>query len=241
MSRERLLSEAFVELADTLVDEFDALDFLQNLTVKSIQILGSDAGAIVLNDQRGELQVVTSSTHAANDLEVVALASREGPCLDAVATARPVVNTSPEEARHRWPDFNRAALAAGVHGVHVFPMRLRTEVIGAMSLMWRAQHRLDQDDIAIASALTSVATMSLLHERTARQREVLAEQLHRTLNDRVVLEQAKGVVAEILFVDVADAFALMSDYSRARGESLTRVARDVLARPFDVTELLREA
>ena len=241
MGRERLLAEAFVELADTLVDEFDVLDFLHNLTERSIQILTSDAAAIVLSDQRGELQTVTSSTHDAQELEVIALAARVGPCFEAVATGQPVVNTSPQDASERWPAFASAALAAGIQGVHAFPMRLRSEVIGSMNLMWRSEHPLDEDDVAIASALTSVATMSLLHERTPRQREIVAEQLHRTLNDRIVVEQAKGVAAETLFVDVAEAFELMTTHARVTGIPLTHVARDLLERPAQVAERLRDA
>lgn len=238
MSRERMLSETFVELADTLVDDFDVLDFLHNLTTRSVGLLGSDAAAIVLGDHRGELQIVSSTTHAATELEVIAIASRAGPCLDAVATGRPVVNIALEDASARWPDFTAAAEAAGIHTINVFPMRLRSEVLGAMSLMWRTSRTLSEDDIAIASALTSVATMSLLHQRTTRQREVVAEQLHSTLNDLVVVEQAKGVVAEVLQVEVGEAFSLMLAHARGAGTSLTALARELLEEPPRAGRLL---
>lgn len=241
MTREKMLSETFVELADTLVDEFDVLDFLHNLSSRSVQILGSDAAAIVLKDRYGQLQVAGSTTHAAEEIEVVALAARAGPCLDAVSTGRAVINTDPGEAASRWPEFTEAARGAGIQAVHAFPMRLREEVLGAMSLMWRAQNRLGEDDIAIASALTSVATMSLLHERTARQREVVAARLHSTLNDLVVVEQAKGVVAEVLGVEVGEAFDRIYARSRAGGASLTTIARELVERPDDVEALLRNA
>ncbi len=240
MNRERVLSETFVELADTLVDDFDVLDFLHNLTTRSVALLGSDAAAIVLGDHRGELQIVGSTTHAAAELEVVALASRMGPCLDAVSTGRPVVNTEPQDVSARWPDFTEAAEAAGVRAINVFPMRLRSDVLGAMSLMWRSRLTLGEDDIAIASALTSVATMSLLHQRTTRQREVVAEQLHSTLNDLVVVEQAKGVVAEMLQVEVGEAFSLMLTRARGAGSSLTSLSRELLEDPPRTRRLLLE-
>lgn len=238
MSRERVLSETFVELADTLVDEFDVLDFLHNLSGRAVEILASDAAAIVLKDQRDELQVVSSTTQVAEEIEVVALAARAGPCLDAVATGRQVVNVTPEDASARWPEFTEAARTAGIDTVHVFPMRVREEVIGAMSLMWRAGGVLGEDEAAIASALASVATMSLLHERTARQREVIAARLHTTLNDLVLVEQAKGVAAEILGIEVGRAFELIYARSRATGTSLTVVARELLDRSHSVDDLL---
>lgn len=228
MSREQLLARAFVELADTLVDDFEVLDFLEHLTVRSVQITGADAAALVLNDQRGELQIVTSTTHQAAQLEVVALATRRGPCLDAVSTGLPVVNTPPADAEARWPDFSAVARTVGLESVHVFPMRLRTEVIGAMSLFYAARHTMSDDDVAVSSALTGVATISLLHERTVRQREVLAEHLQAALNDRALLEQAKGAVAEHLQVEVDRAYALISAHAARTGTTLTRVGRDLL-------------
>lgn len=240
MSRERVLAETFVELADTWVDEFDVLNFLHNLTERSVQLLGSDAAAIVLSDQRGDLRIVSSTTQAATELEIVALANQQGPCVDAVRSGEPVVAAVLDEtARARWPAFTQAAQQAGLLGVHAFPMRVRSDVIGAMSLLWRSPPVLSEDDVAIASALTSVATMSLLHERTTRQREVVAAQLHSTLNDLVLVEQAKGVVAEVLSVDVSGALQLMTAHSRWSRVPLTELARDLLDRPIGAMELRR--
>lgn len=236
-SRERRLVRAFVELADTLEVDFDVSDYLQVLAGHCVELLGGDTAAIVLTDQRGELRVVTSTSHVAAELEEVALAQASGPCVEAVATGTPVVNVPARRARARWPGFTAAAAAAGLGSVSAFPLRLRTEVVGALSVGWRGVRRLDDDDVAVATALTRVATTSLLQERTVRQREVLAERLQSALNDRVTLEQAKGVLAAQAGVDVAIAFDLMRRYAGRTGTPLTRVAADVADQRIDARDL----
>lgn len=228
MTRESSLARAFVELADTLVAQFDVIDFLHVLTDRSVQLLGADAAGLMLADQRGALRVTASSSEAARLVELFELQNSEGPCYDCFHTGSAVVNVDPADAQDRWPRFSAAVADAGFRSVHALPMRLRGEVIGAMNLFSFDRLTMTEDDIAVGQAMTDVATIGLLQERTVRQKQVLAEQLQSALNSRVLIEQAKGVLSERSGTDMGEAFGRLRAYARWRGLPLLSVAVDVL-------------
>ena len=227
------LGQVFVELADTLVDEFDPVDFLQSLTDRSVELLGADAAGLMLADQRGALQLMASTMDRARDLEVFELQVREGPCLDCFATGRPIVNVELVEAYERWPVFTPAAVEAGFRATHALPLRLRRQVVGAMNLFTAEAGRLDDEHIAIGQAMADVATIGLLHERNLREQTVLSEQLQAALHSRVLIEQAKGVLAARAGVDVTEAFDRMRGHARRHGVPLTAVASSVINGSLD--------
>jgi GAF domain-containing protein len=237
MTRETSLARAFVELADTLVAQFDVIDFLHILTDRSVELLGADAAGLMLADQRGDLRVTASTSEAARLMELFELQNSEGPCYDSFHGGRPVVNVDPQVARQRWPNFSDAIEQAGFRSVHALPMRLRGEVIGAVNLFSHGQLRLSDDDVAIGQAMADVATIGLLQERTVRQKEILAEQLQTALNSRVLIEQAKGVLSERTGSDVGEAFGRMRAYARWRGRPLLEVAMAVLDGELAADEL----
>jgi transcriptional regulator with GAF, ATPase, and Fis domain len=238
MSREQLLATTFVELADTLGEEFDVLDFLQNLAGRSVEIIDVASAGVVLADRRGDLQLTATTSHASQVLELFALAISEGPCLQVARTGEEVVNLEADEARSRWPRFTEAARDLGIVSAHVFPMRLRTDVLGALSLFGAEQRRLTEDDVAIARALASVATIGLLRERTPRQRETVARQLGEALQRRVALEQAKGIVAELASTDMETAFGLLMAHGRRTGSHLGDTVQGVVERRLALADLL---
>ncbi|MGY2701879.1 MULTISPECIES: GAF and ANTAR domain-containing protein [unclassified Nocardioides] len=240
MSREQLLAATFVELADTIGDDFEVLDFLQNLATRCTEILGATAVGVILADQRGTLQLVASTTHTSQVLELVAIAISEGPCLDAWRSGAPVVNVGSEEAALRWPRFTREARSLGFASAQVVPMRMRSDVLGALNLLYHEPTVLGPDDVAVAQALAGVATIGLLQERTPRQKEILAEQLQTALALRVVVEQAKGVVAERTGLSVEDSFDRLAVLARRQGRPLSDVATDVLAGLVEVLALDEE-
>ncbi|MGZ4488677.1 MAG: ANTAR domain-containing protein [Nocardioides sp.] len=237
MSREQLLASTFVELADTLTDEFDILDFLQRLVVRSAELLDAEAASLILADQRGDLQLIASTTHAVEVLGLITIATDEGPCLEAFHTGRPVVNVPVEESARRWPVFTRNAAELGFRTVQVVPLSLRGTVLGALSLLFTDVTALDEDGLAVSQALASVTTIGLLQERTSRQKEILAEQLQTALAQRVTIEQAKGVVAELAGIEVPQAFDLILAYCRAQGRPLGAVARAVVGGTIDLATL----
>jgi GAF domain-containing protein len=235
MSREQRLAGVFVELADTLVAGFDVIDFLHTLTERSVELLQADAAGLMLVDPQGQLQVLASTTDEARVLELFELQNSEGPCLECFATGQPVVNVDLAEVEARWPRFQAATTAAGYRSVHALPLRLRGQVIGAMNLFCRDRSSLSDDDIAVGQALSDVATIGLLQERTVRHGEIVAEQLQGALNSRILIEQAKGVLAERAGIDVDAAFAVLRGYARRNGLHLRAVAAGVIDGSLDLT------
>ena len=233
MSREQLLTRTFVELADTLVTDFDALDLFHMLTDRAVELLGADQAGLILADHRGRLQVVASTSHAVQLLEVFQLQNEEGPCLACVQSGHAQVNLDLEEVEERWPRFRAAAREAGFRSTHAIPMRLRSEVIGSLNLFCVGQSMLSDDDVALGQALADVATIGLLQERVIKQQEVLSEQLQTALNSRILIEQAKGVLAERAGVGIDEAFDLIRAHSRRSRQPLLQVARGVASGEID--------
>src|SRR5690349_7108369 len=221
-----LLSDTFIELADTMVADFDVIDFLHLLTDRSVALLAASAAGVVLADPRGELRVAAASSEQAELLELFQLQNDEGPCLECFRAGRPVTAADLADAAPRWPRFAAAATQAGFGAVEALPMRLRDQVIGALNLFRAEPGPLGTADLRIGQALADVATIGLLHERNVRRRETVAEQLQAALNSRVVIEQAKGKLAERLGVDMDRAFRMLRDYARNTNQHLTDVARD---------------
>jgi transcriptional regulator with GAF, ATPase, and Fis domain len=217
----QLLSETFVELTDTMVAGFDVLDFLHVLTDRSVQLLDVSAAGLLLADPRGELRVVAASSEAVRLLELFQLQNDEGPCLDCFRAGQPVTVTELNAEAQRWPRFVIAAQESGFAAVQALPMRLREQVIGALNLFRAVPGPFDPDSIRIGQAMADVATISLLQERNMRHSDALNEQLQAALNSRVVIEQAKGKLAERLALDMDQAFNLLRDNARSRSMRLS--------------------
>ncbi|RYB89953.1 ANTAR domain-containing protein [Nocardioides oleivorans] len=223
------LSALFVEVADTLVDDFDLVDFLQSLTDHAADVSGADAVGILLADHRRVLRFMAASNDTGKMLELFQLQNSEGPCLDCFTTGRPVVNAQLDDATARWPVFAPAAVAGGLRSVHAFPLRLREDTIGALNLFSRTGSRFAPEDVRVVQALADVATIAILQERSILRAGMLTEQLQGALNSRVVIEQAKGAVAQQQGIPLQEAFELMRAEARSSRRRLAEVAEDVLA------------
>jgi transcriptional regulator with GAF, ATPase, and Fis domain len=222
------LADAFVELADTMVADFDVIDFLHTLTERSVQLLDAAAAGVLLADPRGELRLVAASTEAARVLELFQLQNDQGPCLDCFRTGEPVAAPDLTAIGQRWPKFAAAAAQAGFAAVQALPMRLRSQVIGALNLFQAVPGGLGHEDVRVGQALADVATIGLLQERSTRRSETLHEQLQGALNSRVVIEQAKGKLAERLGLDMDQAFTLLRSYARNHNLRLSDLAHAVI-------------
>ena len=221
------LADVLVEMADTLVDDFDVIDFLHVLTERCVQLLGVSAAGILLTDQRDALQLVAASSERTRLLELFQLQTDQGPCVDCFNTGRPV-SVSDVRSAGRWPRFTAAAAEVGFTSVHALPMRLRAEVIGALNLFGVEPGALDGDRLRAARALADVATIGLLQQRAIRSRDTLTEQLQAALNSRVLIEQAKGVLAERLHLDLDQAFTLLRRIARDRNRRLSELAQAIV-------------
>jgi hypothetical protein len=226
-----LLSDTFVALADTMVDDFDVIDFLHMLTDRSARLLSVSAAGVVLADPRGQLRVAAASSDEAGLIELFQIQNDQGPCLDCFRTGQPVTAAGLDGPGQRWPRFAAAATRAGFGAVNALPMRLRDQVIGALNLFSAGTAPLGPSELRIGQALADVATIGLLQERNVRRAETLAEQLQAALNSRVVIEQAKGRLAERTSLDMNQAFALLRDHARNTNQRLTDVARHVIDSP----------
>lgn len=224
------IPDLFVEVADTLVDDFDLIDFLHGLTVHAAEVSGAEAVGLLLADSHGRLRFMASSNETGRALELFQLQNEEGPCLDCFTSRAPVVNADLAHAGDRWPGFAPAALDAGFQSVHAFPMRLRHEVIGALNLFGRADSRFGDDDVRVVQALADIATIGLLQERNIAAAETLTEQLQGALNSRIVIEQAKGALAQLENTTPGDAFELLRHEARSSRRRLVEVAAEVLER-----------
>lgn len=231
------LSDVFVEVADTLVDDFDLIDFLHNLTDHAAAICDALATGILLADQHGTLQYMAASTEQAKLVELFQLQNSEGPCFDCYRTGEPIINSDLSVAEDRWPAFAPRALEAGFGSVHAIPMRLRSQIIGTLNIFGRDNGHFDQADVRIVQALADVATIAILQERNVHRAETLTEQLQGALNSRITVEQAKGVLSTLRGVDTDQAFALMRTHARETRRRLADVATAVLTDPASVPTL----
>jgi GAF domain-containing protein len=228
VQKEATLARALVELADTLVADFDVVELLTRLTDRCVDVLDVGAAGLMLVSLEGDLRVMASSSEAIRVLELFEVQSQEGPCLDCYRTGRPVVNQDLAVANGRWPRFAAEALAAGICAVHALPMRLRGNIIGALNLFHTEPTQMRDADVEAAQALADVATIAVLQHRAALEAQVLNEQLNHALNSRIVIEQAKGVIAERERLDMEHAFARLRTHARNHNRRLADVARDVI-------------
>ncbi|MFC6707066.1 GAF and ANTAR domain-containing protein [Flexivirga alba] len=236
--REQQLVRAFVELSDTLVGDYDITDLLQELVDHCVDLLRADAAGILLVDPRGGLRVMASSSEHTRLLELFQQQAHEGPCVDCVSSGEPV--SAPDLAEHteRWPRFVQAAAEQDFHAVDAVPMRLRDEVIGAMNLFRTRTGAMPEADLDVARALADVATIGILSERAIHHRSVMVAQLEGALSSRVVIEQAKGILAASGATDMDHAFTALRAYARRTHTRLSQVAAQLAQGTLTSTQVL---
>jgi GAF domain-containing protein len=239
MPRETMLARTLVELADTLVADFDVVEVLTLLTDGCIDVLDVGAAGLMLVAPEGDLRVMAASSEAMRVLELFELQSQEGPCLDCYRTGQPIVNQDLATVNGRWPRFAAEALAAGFHSVHALPMRLRGTVIGALNLLHIHPGEMRHADIAAAQAMADVATIAILQHRATLEAQVINEQLNHALTSRIVIEQAKGIIAEREGLTMEQAFSTLRNHARNHNLRLVDVARDVIDGTLAATALDR--
>ena len=241
-SREQLLIRAFVGLADTLVDYYDVIDLLDRLVGYSVELLEADAAGILLADPQGGLRVVASSNEQTEWIELMQLQADQGPCVDCFRTGAPVTITDLADAASRWPRLADALTdQTSYRSVHALPLRLRGESIGAMNLFHHQPGALPATDLALGQALADVATIGILQERSIRHGEVVNAQLQTALDTRVIIEQAKGVLAHSLDLSTEAAFDLLRRHARHHNLRLATLARGIVDREVEPASIAGRA
>ena len=229
-TRERRLTTAFVTLADTLVADYDVVDLLQTLVDTCAQLLDASAAGILLADASGELALVASTSERSRLVETMQLSSGLGPCMECFKTGKVVTVGNIAELGDEWPGFRRVALEQGFQSVHGVPLRLRGNVIGTLNLFRSTTGILSEEDKSVAQGLADVATIGILQERALREADVARSQLQHALDSRVLIEQAKGVIAYQHNVDMDEAFRTLRGYARTNRLNLRDVAELVVDR-----------
>lgn len=229
-TREAQLLQMFAKFADTLVDDYDVVDLLQTLVDACRDLLGMTAAGILLADGSGDLELVASTSEAGRLVEVMQLGARSGPCIECFRTGATVKVPSIAAVPDEWTAFRRSALEQGFGSTEAIPLRLRDTTIGTLNLLRAEEGDPPDDDMIAARAFADVATIGILHERSLRQTEILAEQLQSALNSRVVIEQAKGVVSYTHGVPIDEAFDLIRAHARTHRLPLSTVAKRLVSR-----------
>jgi hypothetical protein len=237
--REALLARAFVDVADTLVADFDVVDFLTVLTTRCVELFELSEAALLLADPPRGLRVAASSSHEMEVLELFEIQHDDGPSVDCYRRGEPVHCDDLHAAVSRWPRFARKALDSGWTSAHALPMHLRSELIGSLNLLRAEPGQLPTTDLVAAQALADVATIGILQHRAAEEHRLLAEQLQYALHSRVAVEQAKGALAEHAGLDMDGAFTALREYARNHNVRLVDLAHAVVERRLPLAEIMR--
>jgi GAF domain-containing protein len=233
MTREADVVQSLVDLADTLVGDYDVVDLLTGLTDRCVRLLGATAAGVMLASAGGGLRLVASSSETMRVLELFELQAEEGPCLDAFRTGERVAHENLRAGTGRWPRFATVALEAGFRSVFALPLRLRDMTIGALNLASEEQAPMAEADVLVARAFADLATISVIHQRATVETQSVNEQLSRALTSRIVIEQAKGVVFARSGVDMSEGFVRLRAYARSHNLHLTDVAQAAIDGTLD--------
>jgi GAF domain-containing protein len=233
VTREADVVRVLVEMADTLVDDYDVVDLLTGLADRSVSMLGASAAGVMLASPAGSLGLVASSSEAMRLLELFELQSREGPCLDAFLTGEAVEHEVLHAGGGRWPVFSAAAVEAGFHSVVALPLRLRHATLGVLNMLNTSPAPMDEANVIVARAFADLAALSIVQHRASAEAQRVNQQLSSALNSRIVIEQAKGVISERAGVDLAEAFSRLRAWARNHNLRLTDVAQAAVDATLD--------
>lgn len=234
-SREHRVTSTLVDLADTLVAGYDAVEMFYHLVEGCTEVLPVDHAGLMLTDATGDLHVVAATSEVTHLIELLQIQNEQGPCLDAFRSGR-LVESGPitgPEAQERWPQLSKAAGDAGFGTITALPMRLRDRILGALNLFRVAPEPLGPDDLAVGQAFANIATISILQARATDDAREIIDQLQRALDTRVVIEQAKGYIAQFSQITMDQAFNRIRGYARSNNLLLRDVASGIVARELD--------
>ncbi|WP_394427957.1 GAF and ANTAR domain-containing protein [Streptomyces sp. SGAir0957] len=223
-TRELDMCRAVLDLMSRPPD-LDVLELLHDLTAYAAAFVPVRAGITVLDDA-GDVAYLTASDELCRRFEQEQLDLDEGPCLDSARSHDPLPVTSldSEEAAARWPRFAPRALAASITAVAALPLHTPELMLGALNLISTGPPLPQERDLRLVQVLADAAALALTHRRDVVGREETIRQLQTALDSRIVIEQAKGVLAARLQVPMDEAFALLRAHARSSRQRLTVLA-----------------
>jgi transcriptional regulator with GAF, ATPase, and Fis domain len=226
--RQALAATTFVEIVDALVDDFDVIDVLTGLASRSVQLLDVAAAGILLADSEGDLRVMAASSDQVGVLELFQVQNRAGPCFDCYTSGKVIAYSGLDDSSP-WPEFARESAAAGFQSVCALPLRLRSTVLGCLNLFMTDPTPLDPHDIALAQALADVASVAIVQDQASRNGAIREGKLQHALDSRIVIEQAKGMIAEHGGLTMDQAFTLLRNHARHHNLRLGDLAQSVVS------------
>ncbi|AND18015.1 GAF and ANTAR domain-containing protein [Rathayibacter tritici] len=228
LDREQMLLDTLTAVTTTLVDAFDAVDLLQDLVDRCSTLLDADDAGIVLVDGNGELVVIASTDERLCLIEMLQFSSDDSPFAETIRTGAVVTGVSSADIGARWPFVAEAVQECGFQSTHSIPLRFAGRTIGALGIFRATAGGLDASEVLAAQAIADVATIALVHERTTRINTLALEQLQHALDSRIVIEQAKGMIAHRRGVNIDAAWDLLRAKARARHASISVTAHLLL-------------
>jgi GAF domain-containing protein len=215
-------------LADTLVADYDLADLLHTMVERCVELLDAHDAGIILIGESGKLEVVACTSQTSHLVELMELGVGEGPCVEAYSQRKVVSVDDVSEAAQRWPRFAAAAHELGYESAHAVPLHLREHSLGSLNLFREKPGELNRADAEVVRAMADVATIGILQERFIRESNATNDQLQRALTSRVIIEQAKGIIAEKHDVDMDEAFRRIRAEARNSGTRLAEVATRIV-------------
>lgn len=236
--REREITQAFVSLANALVDDFDVVEVLSRLAADCARLLDISSAGLLLADRRHVLHVAAASSEDTRNLELFQLQRDQGPCLECYRLGEPVTAADLAQEAARWPQFVQAAEAAGFTSVHAIPMRLRSHILGTLGLFGRQVGHLGEEDLRLAQALAHVASVAIVQAQAVADATAITQQLQNALSSRVIVEQAKGILAQRGELDMTVAFDLLRRYARDHNLRVSDLAQALVSRQLPAQRIL---
>jgi GAF domain-containing protein len=220
------LTRALIGFARTLAAGYDVSDVLHDLPDRVTSVLNiAGAGVSVRHD--GAVRFVTVDHETIAALERVAEENDQGPCVDAIGTGQRVLISRLGDHAARWPDYTAKAAKLGIVAVAAIPMRNAAR-IGALDLFDTSEHHWTQEEVDIADVFADIATAYVLHASQLERDRRTIEQLQHALDSRVIIEQAKGILAGERKISIDQAFALLRKHANDRNATLRAVAEAVV-------------
>jgi len=225
-----LFLETLSKFAVILPARYDLLEALGELTESVTAVLGLCGSWVTMADDEGlRLVAAVSQDWAALERDHAQLHPFPCPCRDVYSTGQMIRVTDVREESARWPEFSASAIRLSMAGVAAIPMRLADRVIGALNLYSPEPREWSEEDMAVAVVLADVATSYAVNASKLRQQQQLSEQLQTALESRIVIEQAKGIIAEQESVTIDAAYRRMRSHARSNNCSLRAVAEAIVA------------
>lgn len=218
---------AFAAANAAMIEGVDGASTVHVLLADCLGLLGADSAGVLVRVDRG-LELMAATSHKALELELYQAQAHEGPCVETIEDGESVAATGEAELSDRWPDFGRTMAAAGFETILASPMRWHQRVLGGLNVFWSVPRAVTQDERDLAQAFADICTLALMQSPTTDDPDVVAHKLREALQGRVVIERAKGVLAQTDDLGMDEAFQRLMEVSDRTARPLSQVAQEIL-------------